>query len=179
MRSAYLDSEQYSNKQRPQSQLDLRAAASSVFKAYQLWFLGSPELVEWAELNTSQAIQLMIEDFQALRRSYYHKGRVDLAKREILNVITIVSTKDLDHDDLHILSFLARHFRSRNRIPSRRLIQFATRPLRKLDYVIPKIHRRYIANSEPVSLEEFRKSFKRVLSILEYHTIRSRSRLLV
>ena len=174
-----MDSEQYSNEQRSQPQLDLDAAASPVFKAYQLWFLGSPELAKWAELNTSQAIQSMTQDFQAFRKSYYRKGRVDLAKREILNVITMVSTKDFNHDDLQILSFLARHFRSRNGIPSRRLVQFAARPLGKLDYVIPKIHRRYIANSEPVSLEEFRRSFKRVLSIVEYHTIRSRSHLLV
>lgn len=171
MRRAYLDSEQYSNEQRSQSQADLEAAASSVFKAYQLWFLGSSEFAEWAELNISQEIQSMTKDFQALRKSNYSKARVDLAKRKILNVITMVSTDDLAYDDLLILSLLARHFRSRNGIPSRRLVQFAARPFGRLDYVISKVHERYIANGEPVSLEEFRRSFKRVMSIVEYHTI--------
>jgi hypothetical protein len=166
-----LDGEQYSNEQRNQSQLDLEAAASSVLKAFQLWFLGSSEFAKWAERNTSQAIQSMTEDFQALRKSNYRKARVDLAKREILDVITMVSTNDLDHDELLILSLLARHFRSRNGIPSRRLVQFAARPFGRLDCIISKVHRRYIANSEPASLEEFRRSFKRVMSIVEYHTI--------
>ncbi|KAJ6092779.1 hypothetical protein N7486_008068 [Penicillium sp. IBT 16267x] len=120
----------------------------------------------------------MAKDFQALRKSNYHKARVDLAKWEILNVITMVFTNDLDPDHLLILSLLARHFRSRNGIPSRRLVQFAARPFGRLDYVISRVYKLYIANSKPTSLEEFRRSFKRVLGIVNYHTIIGR-RLLV
>ncbi|KAJ5917500.1 hypothetical protein N7466_011054 [Penicillium verhagenii] len=145
--------------------------ATSVFRAFQLWFLGYPRILESLQKSTSSKIRpeikLIIEDCQVLREEDYHIGRVVLARNRTLRDITMGLINSLDDGDILILSLLAWYFRSPKDIPSRYLLKFAAQPFPMIYDIIPELYRRYIKESRLISRKVFRKSVLRVLGFVQ------------
>ncbi|KAJ5737392.1 uncharacterized protein N7483_002517 [Penicillium malachiteum] len=126
-----------------------RAAATAVIKAFQIWFLGSPEVEKAAKLHANHHVQLSLKAYQVLRKKNYRGDeRVRLAKLDASDAASTPLIDRLSPNQIHALSRLARGFRCQSGIPAEKLIQFIANPFNRLSRVFLKMNQICVRNGE-------------------------------